>query len=149
MTARRCSQGDDPYETLGVEAGASRDDIVRAYHRAALGSHPDTRPADPLAAARFRAITEAYDLLSDARRRAEYDRGPSGKHEAADTAPPWPSAAHPAGRSPGPPLWAGPVHVEPTAPQPPGGQDQHGTTDPADARDLLEWWLSRFWGRSR
>jgi curved DNA-binding protein CbpA len=148
MVARGFSQGEDPYQTLGVEAGASRDDIVRAYHRAALGSHPDARPADPLAAARFQAITEAYDLLSDARRRAEYDRSPSGRHDVADSAPPWPAGTHQAGRSPGPPLWAGPVHVEPATAQP-AGQDAQGIVHPADAYDLLTWWLRNIWRRPR
>ncbi|MBO0788166.1 MAG: J domain-containing protein, partial [Actinobacteria bacterium] len=64
----------DPYRTLGVAADASQQDIVRAYHRAVHHAHPDARPADPLAAARFRALTAAYELLSDTSRRSEYDR---------------------------------------------------------------------------
>jgi curved DNA-binding protein CbpA len=65
----------DPYELLGVATDASRQDIVRAYHRAVHRVHPDTCPQDPDAAARFQALTEAYDLLSDPQRRADFDRG--------------------------------------------------------------------------
>jgi curved DNA-binding protein CbpA len=72
--ARSAQPGGDPYQVLGVTAGASRQDIARAYRRAAQAAHPDARPADPGAAARFRALTDAYDLLSDAGRRADYDR---------------------------------------------------------------------------
>src|SRR5689334_2510798 len=60
----------DPYRVLGVDTGASRQDIARAYRRAVQGAHPDAQPADPRAAARFRELTDAYDLLTDPARRA-------------------------------------------------------------------------------
>src|SRR5204862_4626385 len=75
----------NPYRVLGVDTGASRQDIARAYRRAVHGAHPDAQPADPRAVARFRELTDAYDLLSDSARRAAYDRthhpaaGPRGQ----------------------------------------------------------------------
>jgi len=107
---------DDPYRVLGVSTEASRQDITRAYRRAASAAHPDTRPRDPDATARFRAVTDAYDLLSDAGRRAEYDR----QHPPADTTARWPGPPPLAGRPYGPPVWAGPVHIEPPDGHAPG-----------------------------
>ncbi len=114
----------DPYRVLGVSAGASQQDIARAYRRAAQHAHPDARPHDPAAAAaRFQALTAAYDLLRDPDRRAEYDRG----HPAAEPGgrPPWSGQPVPASRGRGSPfplrpppgqlIWAGPVHIEPPA----------------------------------
>src|SRR5229473_606091 len=62
------------YEVLGVARSADRDIIRAAYRVLAKRYHPDTTtgPKD-IAAARFFKIQEAYDVLSDARRRAEYD----------------------------------------------------------------------------
>ena len=104
-----------PYQLLGVSAGASQQDIARAYRRAAQHAHPDTRPGDPaVAAARFQALTAAYDLLRDPHRRAAYDRA----HPAAELGQP-----APAPRWRGPLIWAGPVHVEPPATAPAAGED--------------------------
>ncbi len=64
----------DYYTRLEVSRGASRHDIVGAYRRLAMGVHPDSHPEDPDAAARFREITEAYEVLGDPGRRALYDR---------------------------------------------------------------------------
>jgi hypothetical protein len=110
---------DDPYRVLGVSTEASRQDITRAYRRAASAAHPDARPRDPDATARFRAVTDAYDLLSDADRRAEYDR----QHARADTAARWPNLPPLAGRPYGPPVWAGPVHIEPPDVHAPGNDE--------------------------
>jgi curved DNA-binding protein CbpA len=83
--------------------------------------HPDAQPHDPQAAARYRALTGAYELLSNPDRRADYDRS----HPAAEPSrqPPRPGrpAAGPRRSSlpylPGPPpsqlIWAGPAHVQP------------------------------------
>jgi curved DNA-binding protein CbpA len=140
---KEAHRGDDPYDVLGVRAGASREDIVRAYRRAAHGSHPDARPADPQAAGRFQALTEAYDLLSDPSRRAEYDRSRAPEPKAPRAAP-----SHPAkpsvGTWPRPLLWAGPVHIQ-SATQQPGDQLWHRPADPAGAY-MLEWYLNRIWG---
>lgn len=63
-----------PYEVLGVSPDASQEAIVHAYRRLARASHPDARPGDPQATAQFRVLTSAYEVLSDAARRADYDR---------------------------------------------------------------------------
>ncbi len=61
------------YRPLGLKPDASQDDIKRAYRKLARQWHPDTYP-DPKAAERFKAVTEAYETLSDPAKRAEYDR---------------------------------------------------------------------------
>lgn len=66
--------GDSYYRRLQLDERASREDVVHAYRRLALGLHPDARPEDPEAAGRFMAITEAYEVLADPERRAAYDR---------------------------------------------------------------------------
>ena len=63
----------DFYDTLEVDRGASEDDIKRAYRRLARQYHPDVNP-DPVAADRFKAVSEAYEVLKDPRKRAAYDR---------------------------------------------------------------------------
>lgn len=66
---------DNPYELLGVEQDASNDEIKRAYRRLALKYHPDKNADDDAAAKKFRQISEAYEVLSDAEKRAAYDQG--------------------------------------------------------------------------
>src|SRR5262245_14551926 len=63
----------DFYIVLGVERGASLNDIKRAYKRLARKFHPDINPGDRLAATQFRQIAEAYETLSDPDRRRRYD----------------------------------------------------------------------------
>jgi DnaJ-class molecular chaperone len=65
----------DPYETLGVERIASPDAIRKAYRRLAKKLHPDLNPGNKEAEERFKEVSAAYDLLSDADKRARYDRG--------------------------------------------------------------------------
>ena len=65
----------DPYDVLGIEPGATLDEVKRAYRALAKEFHPDANPDDTVAANRFREVTEAYDLLSDPERRADYDSG--------------------------------------------------------------------------
>ena len=65
----------DPYDVLGIESGATLDEVKRAYRALAKELHPDANPDDTVAANRFREATEAYDLLSDPERRADYDSG--------------------------------------------------------------------------
>src|SRR5438034_2032565 len=64
-----------PYEVLGVKPNATADEIRKAYRKLAKEFHPDLNPGKPAAEARFKAVSTAYDLLSDPEKRARYDRG--------------------------------------------------------------------------
>jgi DnaJ-class molecular chaperone len=64
-----------PYEVLGVKRDASADEIRKAYRKLAKELHPDLNPGKPEAEARFKAVTVANDILSDAEKRGRYDRG--------------------------------------------------------------------------
>lgn len=64
----------DLYNVLGVERNASPDDIKKAYRKLAMQWHPDRTGGDEAAAQRFKDITLAYKVLSDAEERARYDR---------------------------------------------------------------------------
>jgi DnaJ-class molecular chaperone len=65
----------DLYQRLGVKRGASEAEIKKAYRSLAKQLHPDRNKDNPKAAERFAQVTSAYDLLSDADKRARYDRG--------------------------------------------------------------------------
>jgi curved DNA-binding protein len=63
----------DYYEILGLDRGASQDDIKRAFRRLAHKHHPDVNPGDAAAEARFKEVAEAYSVLSDPDRRTPSD----------------------------------------------------------------------------
>lgn len=64
----------DYYEILGVARTASDEDIKKAYRGLARKNHPDRNPGDKQAEARFKEIQDAYDILSDKKKRAQYDQ---------------------------------------------------------------------------
>ncbi len=69
----------DYYEVLGIERGAAPEEIKKAYHRLAVKYHPDKNPGDLEAEERFKDVSEAYQVLGDPEKRAQYDRfGPEG-----------------------------------------------------------------------
>ena len=104
----------DPYATLGVPVGASREEIARAHRRLAKAFHPDVNPG-PTAVERMRRINEAWRVLSDPIRRARYDAGrrtaplPSadragfGPRAGTSTWTTWPESRHAAPRMRRPP----------------------------------------------
>lgn len=64
----------DFYQVLGVDRGASEDDIKRAYRKLAKKYHPDLNPGDAEAEQKFKEVNEAYGILSDADKRRQYDQ---------------------------------------------------------------------------
>ena len=73
----------DYYEVLGVAKNATAEEIKKAYRKKAIQYHPDRNPGDKEAEEKFKEAAEAYDVLSDADKRARYDQfghsmGPQG-----------------------------------------------------------------------
>lgn len=64
----------DFYEILGVSKTASADEIKKAYRKVAMQYHPDRNPGDKAAEEKFKEAAEAYEVLSDADKKAQYDR---------------------------------------------------------------------------
>src|SRR5260370_26590653 len=64
----------DYYETLGVSRKADTEEIRKAYRKLARKYHPDLNPGDKSSEERFKNVQEAYDVLSDAKKRPMYDQ---------------------------------------------------------------------------
>lgn len=64
----------DYYELLGVNRSAGEDEIKKAYRKLALQHHPDRNPGDKQAEEKFKEVSEAYSVLSDAQKRSQYDQ---------------------------------------------------------------------------
>lgn len=64
----------DYYEVLGVDKSASKDEIKKAYRKIAIKYHPDKNPGDNSAEEKFKEAAEAYEVLSDEQKKAQYDR---------------------------------------------------------------------------
>lgn len=64
----------DYYEVLGIQRGASADEIKRAYRKLARKHHPDVNPGDHSAEDKFKELNEAYEVLSDSQKKDMYDR---------------------------------------------------------------------------
>ena len=148
----------DLYQLLGVPRGASGGEITRAWRRRAAAEHPDRRPLDAAAPARFRALLDAYQVLGDPARRAAYDRSlrdqPRPGAAAAEGPVPGPPARSQRGsgvpvtvrpgRVPEPPLRAGPVWVEIPATVPAAGPRaaQDDLVGLAARAELAAWYLA-------
>ncbi|WP_259783114.1 DnaJ C-terminal domain-containing protein [Aestuariispira ectoiniformans] len=65
----------DPYDVLGVARDSTEADIKKAYRTLAKELHPDLNPNDPIVEQRFKEVSQAYNLLSDKEKRAQFDRG--------------------------------------------------------------------------
>ncbi len=72
----------DYYKILGVDRGATGEEIKQAYRKMALQYHPDRNPGDPRAEEKFKEISEAYGVLIDPAKRNRYDSGRASFAEA-------------------------------------------------------------------
>src|SRR6185295_18255482 len=76
----------DYYEVLGIKRDAKPEEIKKAYRRLARKYHPDVNPGDKAAEERFKAMSEAHDVLSDPKKRQVYDRFGQYSENLADAA---------------------------------------------------------------
>jgi molecular chaperone DnaJ len=85
----------DYYETLGVDRKAVQKDIRQAYRKLARKYHPDLNPGDKSSEEKFKQVQEAYDVISDPKKRQMYDQfGFDGERSAAPPPPPNDGGAH-------------------------------------------------------
>lgn len=101
----------DPYLILGVPSAASQAEITHAYRARLRDHHPDTRssPSSRGADERLRQVLDAYALLRDPARRADYDRASTDSAGRVDIPITHRRNASRTAAEPSPPLWAGPV----------------------------------------
>jgi len=109
------AQREDYYQTLGVKRNSSADEIRKSYRRLARKFHPDVNPGDRAAEEKFKQISEAYEVLSDAKKREVYDLHGTYSDHLRDVHPPnagnrgtwrgWPNG--PEGSADGPGTGAG------------------------------------------
>lgn len=72
----------DPYQVLGINRNASQEEIKKAYRKLARKYHPDQNPGDEGAAAKFKQVKKAYDIVGDPSRREQFDRfGQTGEEQ--------------------------------------------------------------------
>ena len=64
----------DPYETLGVPRNATEEEIKKAFRRLALKHHPDRNPGSQESEEKFKEANQAYEILSDSKKRQLYDQ---------------------------------------------------------------------------
>ncbi len=64
----------DYYEILGIKKGAGKEEIKKAYRELAKKYHPDTNPGDKIAEEKFKEVSQAYEVLSDPKKRKQYDQ---------------------------------------------------------------------------
>jgi molecular chaperone DnaJ len=88
---------EDYYNTLGIKRGASEDEIKKAYRRLARKYHPDVNPGDKVAEDKFKQISEAYDVLSDPKKKEVYDKFGSYSENLRDAASRGAGAGFPGG----------------------------------------------------
>ena len=74
----------DYYEVLGIDRNASASEIKKAYRKLAKKYHPDTNPGDKEAEAKFKEVTEAYEILSDSEKKARGETASSPEARIAD-----------------------------------------------------------------
>lgn len=91
---------EDYYQVLGVKRDAKPEEIKKAYRKLARKFHPDVNPGDKSAEERFKKITEAHDVLSDAKKRSVYDRFGQYSDNLADAAARGATGGGGAGRGP-------------------------------------------------